>query len=242
MKKLFSFLSVLVVLFAISACGMTVVESPMDEVVTLEVRMVSSERDSVPIDFVEVRNDAGEVVASVRDSLNRVMEFQLPRGDYSVSARISGHKGSVYMERDIVLLGGTSTTLDITESATYYLDMTYSDSQHESYLMFYGGDSSFDHTIYLELDRVEFSAYHELSESQFNSSDLDWTLDGWRDWVLTPIEIINYGEIRTVAIDVTDIYCPESGSMTLGVFNSSWSGEGMSKQQTLRGTPLCPKG
>lgn len=240
MKKVFGFLGLSLAVFILSACGATVTEVP-EATVELEVQIVTSEPDSVSVRYVEVENSRGEVVASARNSINRLVRFELPRGDYVVSAEIAGYKGSVGMRRDVMLAGDTNTLLDLTDETFYgyyedYLDTGVSKSSH---FVVREGESRFDESIVLYLESVVLESNYAIGQELMTVHGLTVASNQFLTWVFTPAEdrVINASSI-SVDVDFEVNRC----TTFLGSYQVSWYGEGMSKTQELINTPLCTKG
>ncbi len=237
MNRLLAVLLVLVSVAFLSACG--TVAQPTADLTTLEVQVVSSELDSTPIEYVEVRNSAGVVVASVRDSINRLAVFELPRGDYIVSAQIRGYKGTVSMERSVVLGGNTSTLLDLSESAHYsYSENWYGEGVTQAARLYLSeGASRFDESIDLSVETGRLVANYQFDRDLITAHNLVVERDQW-GWTFTPRQGVTHSGsiVIRVGFEVTNCIT------FLGTYEISWYGEGVSKRQVLIDTPLCTKG
>lgn len=240
MKKVFGFLGLSLTVLVLSACGTTMTDVP-EAIVELEVQIVTSEPDSVSVGYVEVENSRGEVVASMRNSINRLVRFELPRGDYVVSAEIAGYKGSVGMRRDVTLAGDTNTLLDLTDETFYgyyedYLDTGVSKSSH---FVVREGESRFDESIVLHLESVVLESNYAIGQGLLTTHGLTVASNLFRVWAFTPAEdrVISTSSI-SIDVDFEVNRC----TTFLGLYQVSWYGEGMSKTQELINTPLCTKG
>lgn len=239
MKK---FLGLLVLVFVVflTACGTDVIEAP-DALVGLEVQVVSSESDYTSTDVIEVRNK-GKVVASERNSVNRNVSFSLPRGDYTVSAQITGYKGTVYMEKEVTLAGDMNLLIDLTETAHYnYLEESLygGGGAKEALLSISEGESSFDNSISLVVESVVLDANYDLWD-KIRASNFYVYGSGInpRRWNFIPRTDTAPGT-HDITVDIDfDVECVRM----LGTYTISWNGEGVSKTQIIKNTPLCLKG
>jgi len=232
--------SLVVVVLMLAACGTTVTEAPKDTVI-LEIQVVSSESDSVPLEFLEVRNSSGSVVASEHNSINRLVQFELPRGDYNVSAQIVGYKGTVEMNRDVSLAGDMNTLIDLTDETFYgyYEDFLDTGVYKDSLLVVSEGESRIDGSIALYLESVVLESNYAITPELITVHGLTVMSDQFRKWVFTPAEdrVINASSI-SINVDFPVRHC----TTFLGTYQISWYGEGMSKTQEMINTPLCTKG
>jgi hypothetical protein len=234
-KKIFGAVFVLISVLVLSACGTVV--SPEMETATLEVRIVTSESDSTPIEHLIAYNADGEPVASKTSFINREVTLELPRGEYVVEAQISGEIGLVMMNRALTLAGDSETVLDLTEFASsHWMD---SDVGIRARFAAYNTMSKFDPSI--DLDFVssvfEMSRAYETTEITTSGLHLVHANSAERLTFVPDNSGIFGGGHYNLYVSLQDegVGC----EFSIGTYHVSWEGDGIVKFQTLSPTWSC---
>lgn len=251
MKRVFGLAMVVVAAVILTACGTTVVPELTKEA-ELEIQIITSESDSSPIDFLEIRNSEGELVFSERGLMNRVHRFYLTRGEaYTISARMSFARsdiatGEISYERQITLVSDEQrAVLDLSELLSVREDYG---STNDTPVVLLGFPSKVYDDLELVTGRFESSGFTPLLEIVGNvfAHENILTDVSFAENDVARISFVRnphrnkddvFGDITrshfTLNFDSSVYYCHYYQSVRLGSFEFLWESESSHVTQKL---------